>query len=119
MTGVYIRPRAKPITVITTHIELARAIYSTYAEAEGCRGGAGRRGPSRLQVMPTSTGCKSRHRVSALDIQRRLRERRYIHMDEPLLRNGLARLVEEGVLDRGDGGWAVTDWKRLGELCDV
>lgn len=116
MTGVYVRPRTKPFTVITTHIELARAIYSTYAQAEGCRGGAGRRGPSRLQVMPTSTGTKSRHRISALDIQRRLRERRYIHMDEPLLRAGLARLVEEGVLDRGDGGWAVTNWQKLGEV---
>lgn len=66
------------------------------------------------QLMPTA-GI-GRCRVSALDLAIRLRTERRVMVLEPEVFEMLRALAERGCVDRGDGGWAVTDWDRLGEV---
>jgi len=66
------------------------------------------------QLMPTA-GI-GRCRVSALDLAIRLRTERRVMVLEPEVFEMLRALAERGCVDRGDGGWAVTDWDRLAEV---
>lgn len=66
------------------------------------------------QLMPTTGNGRSR--VTAHDLAVRLRLKRGLAATEPEVSEMLRVLAERGCVDRGDGGWAVTDWDRLGEV---
>ena len=66
------------------------------------------------QLMPTMGNGRSR--VTAHDLAVRLRLERGLSTDEGELFALLHELAALGCVDRGDGGWAVTDWDRLGEV---
>lgn len=66
------------------------------------------------QLMP-STG-NGRSRVPALDLAMRLRMERGLSCTEPEVFVMLETLQRLGCVDRGDGGWAVCDWDRLGQV---
>lgn len=87
-----------------TAADLARLVHASHA------------GPHMSRLMPSSVHAKARNRVTAHDLAHRLRIERGLRCTEALVLDLLSELAGYGCVDRGEGGWAVCNWERLGEV---
>jgi len=109
MSSIETRRRSHPIDATgdsRTPQTMARIIASTRAN-----GVTGRRVASFRQLLPT-VAPRHRSRVSVFDLTRKLRTLGY-GWSEAEVSAALASLAVLGLVNRGDGGYAVVDWDAL------
>ena len=109
MSSIEARRRLHPIDVAEdsrTPQSLARIIASTRAN-----GVTGRRVASFRQLLPTAAP-RHRSRASAFDLTLKLKALGY-RWSEVEVSASLAILCSLGLVNRGNGGYAVVDWDAL------